>query len=110
MSGVTLTQPTPVPRDRRIRRRPGRASGFLLALDLAVMFLRVAIIVTAWIALFLGAFFGYLTAPFIVLAVFVAFYAVIDRYRIRRRKELERRRRILEEAVPDPIYEPKDAT
>ncbi len=73
------------------------------------MFLRVAIIVTAWIALFLGAFFGYLTAPFIVLVVFVAAYAVIDRYRVRRRLELERRRRVLDEPVPDPIYESKDA-
>ena len=65
-------------------------------LDLVLMFIRVAIITTLWIGLFLGAMFGYLTAPFIVLIVFIAIYAVVDRYRVRRRLADDRRRRILE--------------
>lgn len=69
------------------------------------MFLRVAIITTAWIALFLGTFFGYLAAPFIVLIGFIAIYAVIDRYRVRKRRELEKRRRILDDQIPEPVYE-----
>ncbi len=72
---------------------------------MVAMFLRVAIVTTAWIAIFLGAFFGYLTAPFIVLIVFVIVYAVVDRYRTRKRLELERRRQILEDAIPEPIFE-----
>jgi membrane protein implicated in regulation of membrane protease activity len=93
-----------VPRERALRRREGRA-GVLYAFDIVVMFLRVAIITTAWIALFLGTFFGYLTAPFIVLVVFILVYAVVDRARVRQRLERERRRRILDEQVPEPIYE-----
>lgn len=88
-----------------VRRRPGPAGGVLYAFDLAAMFLRVAIITTGWIALFLGTFFGYLTAPFLVLVAFVIVYAILDRYRARKRQEIERRRRILEERPPDPIYE-----
>ncbi|MBU6424160.1 MAG: hypothetical protein KGJ98_11850 [Chloroflexota bacterium] len=77
----------------------------LYAFDLALMFVRVAIVTTGWIALFLGTFFGYLTAPFLVLVGFVIVYAVLDRYRARARREIERRRRILDEPVPEPIYE-----
>lgn len=69
------------------------------------MFLRVAIVTTAWIALFLGTFFGYLTAPFLVLLAFVIVYAILERYRRRTREEIERRRRILDERVREPIYE-----
>lgn len=74
-------------------------------LDLLVMFLRVAIVTTAWIALFLGTFFGYLVAPFLVLVVFVAIYAVVDRYRAQAREREDRRREILDEPVPEPIFE-----
>lgn len=88
---------------RAPRRRTGRAGGVLWALDLLLMFIRVAIITTLWIGLFLGAMFGYLTAPFVVLIVFIAVYAVLDRYRVRRRLQEERRRRILGEALPGPI-------
>jgi hypothetical protein len=93
--------------DRRAsrRRRSGRVGGILYALDLVAMFLRVAIVTTLWIGLFLGTFFGYLTAPFLVLLAFVIVYAVVDRYRVRARREIERRRRILDEAIPEPVYE-----
>ncbi|MDE3111892.1 MAG: hypothetical protein KGN00_06125 [Chloroflexota bacterium] len=91
--------------DAARRRRSGRAGGILYALDLVAMFLRVVIVTTAWIALFLGTFFGYLTAPFVVLVVFVIVYAIVDRYRARERREIERRRRILDDPPPDPIYE-----
>lgn len=87
------------------RRRSGRAGGILYAFDITLMFLRVAIVTTLWIALFLGTFFGYLTAPFVVLIVFVLIYAVIDRSRARKRLELERRRRILDDQIPEPMYE-----
>lgn len=86
------------------RRRAGRTGGILYALDLVVMFLRVAIVTTLWIALFLGTFFGYLTAPFLLLIVFVVIYAVIDRYRVRKRREIEQRSGA-DEAVREPIYE-----
>lgn len=86
------------------RRREGRGSGLLLALDLTLTFLRVLIVVGVSLTLFLAAFFGYLTAPFVVLVVFVGAYAVVDRYRVRQRHALERRRRILDEPVPEPIY------
>lgn len=92
------------PRSPR-RRRSGRVGGVLYAFDIAAMFLRVAIVTTGWIALFLGTFFGYLTAPFLVLVAFVILYAVVDRYRVRARNEIERRRRILDEPTPEPIYE-----
>ncbi len=85
-------------------RRPARQGRLLLALDLAVVSLRVAIAVTTSLALFLAAFFGYLIAPFVVLIVFIALYALVDRQRVRSRLELERRRRILDDPVPDPIY------
>lgn len=87
------------------RRRAGRVGGILYAFDLIAIFLRVAIVTTAWIALFLGTFFGYLTAPFLVLVVFVIVYAVVDRYRVSARREADRRRQILDEPVPEPIYE-----
>lgn len=90
---------------RAPRRRTGRAGGVLWALDLLLMFIRVAIVTTLWLGLFLGAMFGYLTAPFVVLIVFIAVYAVVDRYRVRRRLEDERRRRILGEPLPGPILE-----
>lgn len=90
--------------ERRLpRRRAGRVGGILYALDLALMFLRVAIVTTAWIALFLGTFFGYLTAPFVVLAAFVAIYAVVDRYRAAKRREAEAREGDL--PVREPVYE-----
>ncbi len=82
-----------------------RTRGILLWLDMLAMFLRVAIVTTAWIALFLGTFFGYLAFPFLVLVAFIAVYTVVDRYRSRKRRELERRRHILDEQVPEPIYE-----
>ena len=69
------------------------------------MFLRVSIVTVAWIALFLGTFFGYLVAPFVVLIAFVSVYAVVDRYRARVREEEDRRRRILDEPVPEPVFE-----
>ena len=87
------------------RRRTGRVGGVLYVLDLVTMFLRVAIVTTLWIALFLGTFFGYLTAPFLILLGFVVVYAVVDRYRVRARLDLERRRRILDEPIPEPTYE-----
>jgi hypothetical protein len=87
------------------RRRAGRVGGLLYTLDLVLMFLRVAIVTMAWIALFLGTFFGYLTAPFLVLIAFVIVYAVVDRYRVNARKEAERRSAALNEPVPEPIYE-----
>ncbi len=87
------------------RRRAGRVGGILYALDLALMFLRVAIVTTAWIALFLGTFFGYLTAPFLVLVAFVAVYAVVDRYRATKRQQAEARDRTLDRPVPEPVYE-----
>lgn len=92
--------------ERRVppRRRAGRVGGILYTLDLAVMFLRVAIVTTAWIALFLGTFFGYLTAPFLVLAAFVAVYAVVDRYRNARRRDAEARE-TGDQPVREPIYE-----
>jgi uncharacterized membrane protein len=62
-------------------------------------------VTTAWIALFLGTFFGYLTAPFLVLIVFVIVYAIIDRYRVSARKAAERRSAALDEPVPEPVYE-----
>jgi len=93
---------------RAPRRRTGRAGGILWVLDLVLMFIRVAIITTIWIGLFLGAMFGYLTAPFIVLIFFIAIYAVIDRYRVRRRLAEDRRRRILEQPLADPIFEMGD--
>ena len=79
-----------------------------MSVDLALMFLRLAIITTAWTGLFLATFFGYLTVPFIVLGFFIVAYAVVDRYRIRRRRADERRRRILEEPAPEPSYETGD--
>jgi membrane protein implicated in regulation of membrane protease activity len=87
------------------RRRVGRVGGILYSLDLILMFLRVAIVTTLWIGLFLGTFFGYLTAPFLVLIVFVVVYAVVDRYRVRARLEAERRRSVLDEPPPEPVYE-----
>lgn len=86
------------------RRRAGRVGGILYALDIVLLFLRVAIITTLWIALFLGTFFGYLTAPFLVLIVFVVVYAVVDRFRVRARKEADARA-TPNEALQDPIYE-----
>lgn len=86
------------------RRRAGRVGGILYAFDIAVLFLRVAIITTLWIALFLGTFFGYLTAPFLALIAFVAVYAVVDRYRVRVRKEADARA-TPNEALQEPIYE-----
>ncbi len=101
---MALTQRGRLARTGGIRRRRGRTGGWLFALDLALLFMRVGIIVTAWLALFLAAFFGYLTVPFVVLLIFIAGYAVLDRVRVRRRRELERRTRILDEPVRDPVY------
>lgn len=86
------------------RRRAGRVGGILYAFDIVLLFLRIAIITTLWIALFLGTFFGYLTAPFLVLVVFIAVYAVVDRYRVRARKEADARA-TPDEALQEPIYE-----
>lgn len=85
-----------------VRRRYIRTAGLLFFLDISVTLLRVAIIVTASLALFLAAFFGYLTAPFLVLFVFIVVYAIIDRYRIRRRRALERKQEILGDPSADP--------
>ena len=85
------------------RRRAGRVGGILYALDLVLMFLRVAIVTTAWIALFLGTFFGYLTAPFIVLVVFVIVYAILDRYRAGARRRVQRGE--AHASLQDPVYE-----
>lgn len=93
------------PRPALRRRHAGRVGGILYLLDIVAMFLRVAIVTTLWLGLFLGTFFGYLTAPFLVLIGFVIVYAVIDRYRVAARREADRRRRILDEPVPEPIYE-----
>ena len=101
---MAITPPRQLAPSRGLQRRKGRASGWLFALDIALLFLRIAIIVTVWLALFLCAFFGYLTVPFVVLLAFIAGYAVLDRIRVRRRHEIERRRKILDEPVPDPIY------
>lgn len=107
---MALTQPRQDTRPRGIRRRQGRSAGWLFALDMLVLFLRVGIIVTAWLGLFLAAFFGYLTVPFVVLLVFIALYAVLDRFRVRRRREIERRKRILDEPVSDPVYGSEERT
>jgi hypothetical protein len=86
------------------RRRAGRVGGILYAFDIVLLFLRVAIITTLWIALFLGTFFGYLTAPFLVLVAFVLVYAVVDRYRVRVRRHADGLA-TPNEALQEPIYE-----
>lgn len=82
-----------------------RARGPRSVIDFVLLFLRVAIITTLWIGLFLATFFGYLTAPFIVLVVFIAVYAVVDRYRGAARRLAERRRALLGDPVREPVYE-----
>jgi hypothetical protein len=107
---MAVTQPQQLTPRHGPRRRTGRAGGLVFALEIALLFLRIAIIVTVWLGLFLAAFFGYLTVPFVVLLVFIAGYAVLDRVRVRQRREAERRRKILDEPVPDPIYGPDPRT
>lgn len=86
------------------RRRTGRIGGVLFAPFLVFLLIRVAIITTLWTGLFLGAMFGYLTAPFVLLLGFIAVYAVIDRYRAARRRAEDRRRVILGDE-PGPLFE-----